>query len=78
MACIIISTKNYLPVVGDKKALKEATNHWKGERFSYYNFLYRDDFKFVIYEYLLALIGPDIEYMELDDLHDYLDEVFLK
>ena len=69
-----------LPVIGNQKMLKEATCHYKEERFPYYNSLYRDDLlvKMIIYEYVLELIGNDIYYMELEDLHNYLDEILPK
>ena len=53
---------------------------WVEQVFPHYNCDYRDDMllKFMIYEYLLALIGKDTNYLELEDIHDYLDEIFPK
>ena len=33
--------------------------------------------KMMIYEYLLDLIGNDICYIEIEDIHNYLDEIFI-
>lgn len=73
-------TKTYLPAVGHKERLRDETKWHQGEAFPYYKSLFKDDMivKFLIYEYLLALIGSDIEYMELDDLHNYLEDIFPK
>ena len=72
--------KRILPFVGKKKILKENTEYLKGEYFSYYNYLYREDTltKFIMYEYILELIGDDIEYMHIEDIHNYLDEILPK
>ena len=66
--------------IGDKEELKHLTDLWHNSEFLYYNYCYRDLMlvKFIIYEYLLALIGNDIDYMELEDIHDYLDEIIPK
>ena len=70
--------KKIFPFVGKKKMLIENIFPWAEQVFPYYNCDYRDDMllKFIIYEYLLALIGNDIDYMELKDIHKYLDEIF--
>ena len=31
-----------------------------------------------MYEYILELIGDDIEYMDIEDIHNYLDEILPK
>ena len=69
-----------LPFVGKNKILKETTGYLKGDHFSYYNNLYREDIltTLLIYEYILELIGHDIEYMEIEDIHNYLDEFLPK
>ena len=72
--------RDYLPHVGHKENLKYETDHLTEEYFPYYKCRYRDFslIKLILYEYLLALIGSDIEYMELEDIHNYLDEIFPK
>ena len=46
--------------------------------FPYYKYSYSESSltKLILYEYLLALIGSDIDYLELEDIHSYLDEIF--
>ena len=70
--------RNYLPAVGNKERLKNRTNHLSEEYFSYYKCIFRDfsRIKQIIYEYLLALIGYDIEYIDLEDIHNCLDDLF--
>lgn len=72
--------RHILPSIGDKDLFKDNTDIWRNSEFQYYNYYYRDQMliKFIVYEYLLALIGNDIDYMELEDIHDYLDEVLPK
>ena len=75
--------KNYLPAVGHKNRLKDETRYFNESSvsfFPYYKYNYREAslVKLILYEYLLALIGSDIEYIELEDIHSYLDEIFPK
>lgn len=65
--------KDYFPFIGNKSILKEETKNLKDEYFSYYKYKLRDNMiaKFIIYEYLLALIGNDL-YV----LMEYYDEVW--
>lgn len=69
-----------LPSIGNKDVLIDITHAWINEYFPYYKNNYRDTMliKFICYEYILALIGNDIEYMEIEDIHNYLDEIFPK
>ena len=72
--------KYIFPSIGDKELLKDLTDFWHNSEFIYYNYCYRDLMivKFTMYEYLLALIGNDIDYMELEDIHNYLNEIIPK
>ena len=72
--------KDFLPNVGYKENLKNEIKYRDEDYFPYYKNMYRQFslIKLIIYKYLLALIGPDIEYIELEDIHNYLDEIFPK
>ena len=72
--------RDYILAVGHKEKLKDETNHLSESFFPYYECSYRDIslIKLILYEYLLELIGSDIEYIELEDIHNYLDEIFPK
>ena len=76
----IMFIKDYIPAIGNKEKLKNETKHLSEIYFSYYKGFYREFslIKLIIYEYLLALIGNDIEYIDLEDIHNYLDEIFPK
>lgn len=72
--------KHILPSIGNKKKLKKTTSAWKDTEFQYYNSCYRDHtiIRFILLEYLWALIDIDIDFMEFDDITNYLDEVLPK
>ena len=73
--------KDYLPAVGHKEKLKDETKYFNESSesfFPYYKYCCREALliKLILYEYILALIGSDIKYLELEDIHSYLDEIF--
>ena len=72
--------KIYLPALGHQEKLKDETDYLNESFFPYYKYSYSESSltTLLLYEYLLALIGSDIDYLELKDIHSYLDEIFPK
>ena len=63
-----------------KETLAYHAHYYRHDYFSYYNKSYKETIliKLILYEYILALIGDSLHLMELEDIHDYLDEIFDK
>ena len=61
-----------------KDGLMNEIEHTKNSDFFYRSKPYPENIllKLIIYEYVLALIGDNIDYIELEDIHKYLDEIF--
>ena len=69
----------WLRNIGRKELLKERVEDSIGDcMWSFYNKECRGRIiiKLILYEYLLDLIGGDMVYIELDDIHKYLDDIF--
>ena len=72
--------KYILPSIDNKQKLKDTTRAWKNTEFQYYNSCYRNHtiIRFILLEYLWALIDINIDFMEFEHIPNYLDEVFPK
>ena len=67
-----------IPHIDNKNRLKKTAEVFKTMSFPYYNKVYPDKIliKLILYEYILELVGDDMVYMELEDIHKYLDDIF--
>lgn len=65
--------------IGCKKMLRELVEEKTFDiPWSYYNKMCKDRVlvKLILYEYILETIGDDIVFIEIDDIHKYLDDIF--
>ena len=71
---------NFVQNLACKKSLAHEAKYYHEDYFPYYKKHYHEAtlFKLILYEYILALIGDNLHLMELQDIHDYLDEIFDK
>ena len=67
-----------IPYIDSKKEPKKIAKRHQNQYYPYYKKEYPDNIliKLILYEYILELVGGDIMYMELEDIHEYLDEIF--
>ena len=70
--------KETVPHLDSMKILKKTADIHETIDFPYYNKIYPCNtlIKLILCEYILELIGDHIMYMDLEDIHKYLDEIF--
>ena len=73
-------SRDVIPNLAYKESLREEVKDYHKEFFPYYNQHYNEAIliKMILYEYLLALMGDDLRFIELEDIHEYLDDIFKK